>query len=90
MKEQSYLLSEAGITANLNSGKELLIEALLADNVICEDTARLIMTEYALIVVRKNWLGEMWDKLRGVKDDGAKIRVVKECRYQHIDIEEEK
>jgi len=64
---------------NFNLVKEYFTDALAKEGFLSAEQAEKIKSQYAIVMVRKNWLGRMIDKFlfREGKEDEFKIVIVK-------------
>jgi len=64
---------------NFNLVKEYFTDALAKEGFLSAEQAEKIKSQYAIVMVRKNWLGRMIDKFlfREGKEDEIKIVIVK-------------
>ena len=64
---------------NFNLVKEYFTDALAKEGFLSTEQAEKIKSQYAIVMVRKNWLGRMIDKFlfREGKEDEFKIVIVK-------------
>lgn len=64
---------------NFNLVKEYFTDALAKEGFLSAEQAEKIKSQYAIVMVRKNWLGRMIDKFlfREGKQDEFKIVIVK-------------
>lgn len=70
---------DEGAPINFNVVKEYFTDALAKEGFISKEQAELIKHQYAIIVVRRHWLGRLIDKVlfkEGTKDE-YKIVVAK-------------
>jgi len=74
-----YSYSEVSLTAFANQAKELIIQALYAEGLLKEGSdLEEIAGKYALVVHRKGWLGDRWDKFCNTeREDGVFFAIVK-------------
>lgn len=77
----TYSMTEADLTKLCNQSKELFISALVCNKFLTEEQAEEIDENYAIIIKQKGWFGEAWDKLRGVKEKGMQIAIIK-CAFE--------
>ena len=61
-------LELSGDLENYNSAKEAIISALLREGFLSEKQAETIITQYAVVIVKGNWLGQAIGKLLNKKD----------------------
>lgn len=77
MKFEYVVTTDMELQSNLNSGKEALLRGLEAEGLL-NGTAEEISQKYALVLVGKNWLGALVEKvLRREGADGMIVRLVK-------------
>lgn len=72
----SMLLSMEEHTLNANQVKDLVLERLLKDEIITEQTAFDYSEKWQVIVVKSNWF-ERWCENFGIKKGGYKYKFVK-------------
>ncbi len=71
-----YQYSEPELTSLANQAKEQLLFALSNEGLLKGDPHQ-IAREYAIVIHKKGWLGQLWDKWRGTDRDGAFFAVLK-------------
>lgn len=75
--ETRYLYGDEDLTRFANQVKELMINDMLARDAITNDEAA-NYNRYAVVVVKKGWLGSAIDKALGLKEpDDKKIQLLK-------------
>ncbi len=79
-------MTEQDLTKISNQIKEQLMAALAGDGLIDPDKAREVVEYYAIIIAKKDWLGKIFDKIRGTSDEGLAIQVVRACKYMNLEI----
>lgn len=70
-------MTETDLTKICNQSKELFVSAMVNNGFLTKEQGKEIKENYAIIVKKKGWLGEMWDKVRGAEEDGMQLAVVK-------------
>ena len=75
----TYSFTETDIQSNSNIVKEVVVRGLANDGFIDKDNVEDILNKYAIVVVRKGWLGKTIDKIFFNKDDkdAMKLTLVK-------------
>jgi hypothetical protein len=53
---------------NYNNAKEAIVKALAREGFLTEEQVEKINTNYAIVLVKNNWLGQAIGKLLGKKD----------------------
>lgn len=71
-----YTYTEPELTSFANQIKDFLVVALAKEEVIEADPEAVAAT-YAIVVVKGSRLGKLWNKARGIEDNGIRIAVVK-------------
>jgi len=61
-------LELSGDLQNYNNAKEAIISALFREGFLSEEQAETIITQYAVVIVKGNWLGQAIGKLLSRKD----------------------
>lgn len=74
MTTQELELSED--LTNYNAIKECIIQGLVRENFLTEEQGTTIINQYAVVIVRNNWLGLAISKLLGTKD-ASYVKLVK-------------
>ena len=70
MSERFEEAREADVaTANANKAREVLLVALRDDNVISEESFKVAISEYVVVVVRPSWLGVVYRRIFGAQTD---------------------
>ena len=67
----SYSTTDLELTQDLenyNNAKEAIVNSLAREKFITEEQAEQINTNYAVVLVKNNWLGQAIGKLLGRKD----------------------
>lgn len=67
----SYSTQDLELTQDLqnyNNAKECIIRALFREGFLTEEQAETILTQYAVVMVKNNWFGEVIGKLLHKKD----------------------
>ena len=83
----TYTMAESDLTRLSNQVKELLVQSMVSNEYLTEEQGAEITGFYAVVVSQKGWLGDTWDKIRGIKDKGMRINVMK-CGYTNENKEE--
>ena len=65
----TYSYTETDIQTTANSVKELVINSLVKEGFIDKEKQEELLSKYAVVVVRKGWLGRTIDKVFYGKDD---------------------
>jgi len=82
-----YTYDENQLSGLVNQAKEVLMEALVAEEKIDEKCASEVIKHYAIVICRKGWFGRVFDKVRGMKEDNLSILVVKACELYPISLD---
>ena len=61
-------LELSGDLQNYNNAKEAIIGALVREGFLSEEQAEIIVTQYAVVIVKNNWFGQAIGKLLSRKD----------------------
>ena len=61
-------LELSGDLQNYNNAKEAIILALVREGFLSEEQAEIIVTQYAVVIVKNNWFGQAIGKLLSRKD----------------------
>ena len=61
-------LELSGDLQNYNNAKEAIIGALVREGFLSEEQAEIIVTQYAVVMVKSNWFGQAIGKLLSRKD----------------------
>ena len=61
-------LELSGELQNYNNAKEAIIGALVREGFLSEEQAEIIVTQYAVVIVKNNWFGQAIGKLLSRKD----------------------
>ena len=61
-------LELSGELQNYNNAKEAIIYALVREGFLSEEQAEIIVTQYAVVIVKNNWFGQAIGKLLSRKD----------------------
>jgi hypothetical protein len=76
--ETRYLYNDEDLSRFANQVKELMINDMLARDLLTNEEATRYLEQYAVVVVKKGWLGTAIDKAIGLKDaDDKKIQLIK-------------
>jgi hypothetical protein len=77
MSEFTYsVYTEDQMTELANQAKELIIGTLGDEGLLKGDPEK-IAQEYVVVVYKKGRFGQIWDKFRGVKENGTYLTVLK-------------
>jgi len=73
-----YTTDAQEINKNANTIKEVVLNGLQREGVITKEKADEIASKYAIVMHKKGWLGQLWDKwFEGIKEDSFRITFVK-------------
>lgn len=72
-----YSFTETDMQINANLVKDVLLRALENDGVIAEGEAVSLGSKYAVLVGKKGFFGQIYDKIRGRNDDEPFFTCVK-------------
>lgn len=76
--ETRYLYNDEDLSGFANQVKELMINDLLARDLLTNEEATNYLERYAVVVVRQGWLGKTLDKALGLKEaNDKKIQLIK-------------
>jgi hypothetical protein len=67
MQYESYSLDVAGLTEAFNNVKDSLLDTMQRDGIIAD--AEALGGKYIVVVHKKGWFGQAYDKLFGKDDD---------------------
>jgi hypothetical protein len=75
----TYSFTETDVQNNSNVVKEVVVRGLANEGLIDKDKIDEILNKYAVVVVKKGWLGRAIDKIFFKKDekDAMKLTLVK-------------
>jgi hypothetical protein len=76
--ETRYLYNDEDLSRFANQVKELMINDMLARDLLTNEESTGYLARYAVVVVKKGWLGTTIDKALGLKEaDDKKIQIIK-------------
>jgi hypothetical protein len=79
MAVETYAMyNDQQLSAASNQIKELIVTALIEKGLVAEDDGTSFLEHYAVVVVKKGWLGASIDRVLGFKqDDDKKFQLVR-------------
>ena len=85
----TWQFNETELQQVANQIKELLVDHMTGENILSVENCREVKRNWAIVVKKKGWLGEMWDRWRGQDNqEEAQFTVVRSCTWGNIGIEE--
>ncbi len=76
--ETRYLYNDEDLSRFANQVKELMINDMLARDLLTNEESTRYLEQYAVVVVKKGWLGSVIDKAIGLDDtNDKKIQLIK-------------
>lgn len=78
-------MTENDLTQTANQARELFIAALVGEGYLTKDQGREIMSEFVVVIRKKGWWGKLFDKFRGITNDGMYVEIVKAAKIASID-----
>jgi hypothetical protein len=88
-----FTLTKEQFEHALNKAKEVTISAMVREEIIDVEEAMYFLENYAVVLIRKNWLGKLIDRFRGLDNDEAgnyRYQVVRLVDYESTDEEKDK
>ncbi len=84
----TYYNTEEQTTELANLAKELIIKALGDEGLLNGDPEK-IAQEYVIVTYKKGRFGLIWDKFRGVKEEGTYLTILKGVPGSNVDEKED-
>jgi len=67
IKDTIYEISLQNLTEYSNAAFSVSISALMKEGYLTEEQAQEILSNYAIVVVRRGFLGKIWDRCLGLE-----------------------
>ena len=77
MEITTYTLDVNDLTRQVNIAKEVLLMALVKDEILDQKQAETLCERYAIVLEKPGWFGKMFRKIEGAKPEEYYYRVVK-------------
>ena len=85
MSNDQQVLDPNTLTVIANGVKEGLMQALVGEGIMSREEALYVASNYTVVITKKGWLGQLFDRVRGVRDGEISINIMRGCTLDSLD-----